>query len=39
MNEYDVEQVCIAHPRRTKTELEQAYALAWTTYFTPMTWR
>ncbi len=35
MNKYDLEHACTAHPRMSKAEWEQAYKLAWETYYTP----
>jgi hypothetical protein len=35
MNKYDLEHACTAHPKMSKAEWEQAYDLAWRTYYTP----
>ncbi len=35
MNVYDLEHACTAHPKMSKAEWEQAYKLAWETYYTP----
>ena len=34
MNKYDLNHVCMAHPRMTKEEWERAYKLAWQHYYT-----
>jgi hypothetical protein len=34
MNKYDLDHVCMAHPRMSRTEWERAYALAWQHYYT-----
>jgi hypothetical protein len=35
LNRYDVEHVCTAHPKMTKTEWEGIYREAWSLYYTP----
>jgi hypothetical protein len=35
LNIYDVEHVCAAHPRMSKTEWEGIYREAWSLYYTP----
>ena len=35
MNRYDLEHVTTAHPLMSKAEWEDAYRLAWQTYYTP----
>ena len=35
MNKYDLEHAVTAHPNMSKAEWEQAYELAWRTYYTP----
>jgi hypothetical protein len=34
LNKYDVNHVCTAHPRMSKAEWEEAYRLAWKSYYT-----
>jgi radical SAM superfamily enzyme YgiQ (UPF0313 family) len=34
MNKYDLDHVCTAHPRMSRTEWERAYTLAWQRYYT-----
>jgi hypothetical protein len=34
LNKYDLNHVCMAHPRMTKEEWERAYKLAWQRYYT-----
>ncbi len=34
MNKYDLEHACTAHPKMSKAEWEQTYALAWERYYT-----
>jgi radical SAM superfamily enzyme YgiQ (UPF0313 family) len=34
MNDYDLEHVCTAHPKMSKTDWEQVYRDAWTRYYT-----
>ncbi|MGA2894073.1 MAG: radical SAM protein [Xanthobacteraceae bacterium] len=34
MNKYDLDHVCMPHPRMSRTEWERAYALAWQRYYT-----
>ena len=34
MNKYDLEHACTAHPRMSKEDWQQAYADAWTRYYT-----
>ena len=35
LNNYDVEHVCTAHPKMSKTEWEGIYREAWSLYYTP----
>jgi hypothetical protein len=35
MNRYDLEHVTTGHPRMSRAEWEQAYHVAWKTYYTP----
>jgi len=35
LNRYDVEHVCTAHPKMTRTEWEGIYRDAWSLYYTP----
>ena len=34
LNKYDLNHVCTAHPRMSKSEWEAAYRMAWETYYT-----
>ena len=34
MNKYDLNHVCTAHPRMSRSEWESAYRMAWETYYT-----
>jgi Radical SAM superfamily len=34
LNKYDLNHVCMAHPRMTKEQWQQAYKLAWQRYYT-----
>ncbi|HEX2062644.1 MAG TPA: radical SAM protein, partial [Thermoanaerobaculia bacterium] len=34
LNKYDLNHVCTAHPRMSKSEWESAYRMAWETYYT-----
>lgn len=34
LNKYDLNHVCTAHPRMSKTEWEETYRMAWQTYYT-----
>jgi hypothetical protein len=34
MNKYDLDHVCTAHPRMSRSEWERAYTLAWQHYYT-----
>ena len=35
MNKYDLEHACTAHPKMSKAQWEEAYAMAWREYYTP----
>jgi hypothetical protein len=35
LNKYDVEHVCTAHPKMSKSEWEAIYSEAWSLYYTP----